>query len=254
MHQEINITIANQPIQKIRHHEDIKIAGNYLYLLRSYFTFIDSEIYFVNGYLKIWDINNSSDPKLVNFIELEKGAFGVGINILNNLLFYKIPNYGVLIYNCTNLNNIELLVDYKNNRSPADFIIDDNILYLICFKQIEILDFSNPRSLQKISQYVNHFQGNGGFYSGILRDEYLFLLKSSEFSGRSFYVFDCNKLNNIKRLYPEGYQISDEIVFGFIVSAYFVVPILVIGLIITIIVIAVRKRKKKKEKNLDPEE
>ncbi|MBN1328254.1 MAG: hypothetical protein JXA54_02160 [Candidatus Heimdallarchaeota archaeon] len=245
LHQETNITIANQPSENRRHYEDIEISNNYLYLLRSYFTYINYELNYVNSYLKIWDIGNSSDPKLINSIELEKGVVGLCISILSNLIFYKLPNYGFLIYNCTMPNNIELLVDYKNDRIPIDFIIDGDVLFLILSDEIEILDFSIPQSLKIISQYVNKFQGNGYFNSGILRDEYLYVLRNSEFSDRSFYVFDCTDVKNIKRLYPEGYRISDAIVFKLVVTTTIVGPILGLGLIVTIIVVAVRIRKKK---------
>ncbi|MHA1211071.1 MAG: hypothetical protein ACTSSH_01295 [Candidatus Heimdallarchaeota archaeon] len=260
IHQEINFTIWNQLPEHIRDYEDIKISGNFLYLIRSYFTynvtdsFESKKLEFAYGYLKVWDISNTSNPEVVNFIELEIGDFAGEIEIVDNLLFYRIIEYGVLIYNCTNPANLELLVEYKNNKSPTEYILDDDILYLICSEKIEVLDFSNPQSLKKMSQYVPHFQGNGGFYQGELRDNYLFVLRSSEFSGRNFYVFDCSNLNNIKRLYPEGFRISDEKLFNLVITATFLGPILGIVLIVLTIVIVVRKRRKKKEKKLESDE
>ncbi|MGC9779597.1 MAG: hypothetical protein HZR80_10180 [Candidatus Heimdallarchaeota archaeon] len=253
LHEEINFTIWGNPYYYVFDYQDIVISNGYLFLTRAWRTynytdyFASSECVFAYGFMKIWDINNASNPQLVNFIELKQWSYS-SVIVYNNLLFYSMNDYGYLVYNCTNPANLELITSYQNNESPRYFTVKDDVLYMVYSEKIEIIDISNIQRVKELSHYVPNFQGNGYFGKGIVKDNYLFVTRSSEVSGRSFYVFDCSNLNNIKRLYPEGTYISAEFWMKFVLYSIFWGPVIVIIIIVVVIVVVVQKRRKKKEK------
>jgi hypothetical protein len=252
LHEEIDFTIWGNPYYYVFKYQDIYFYNNHLFLTRAFRTynytdyFSSAECVFAYGFMKIWDISNTSDPLLINHFELEEWSYSF-IRIFNNLLFYSMAEYGFLLYDCSNLSSLKLLTSYQNDDQPIDFVIEDNTLYLVNEYKIEIIDLSNPTNLKRLSKYYPHFQGNGYFGKGIIKNNHLFVKRSSEKSDRCFYIFDCSNLNNIKRLYPDGIYISAERWPPYGLLIIIGAPILLLIIIVTVVVSVIKAKNKKRK-------
>ncbi|NHJ31561.1 MAG: hypothetical protein FK732_01745 [Asgard group archaeon] len=236
----------------VRERNRYSLYGNHLYLVRAYSTCESSEYQgsvsyeFSYGFMKAWDISNHSNPQEVFTEEVSLWDYS-SIFICDDLLFYCTNNYGFDLYNCSNHQDLQFMSSFKNNENVMQIIVSENILYLICANRIQILNIENPKEIKKLGKYVPHFQGNGNFIKGNLKEGFLYLTRSSEFADRCFYVLDCSNPKNLKKLYPLGTRIGEGILMDVtLYIVYFGIPVLATIIIVVVTIVLVRRRKKKK--------
>ncbi|MBK5113619.1 MAG: hypothetical protein JJE41_08305 [Candidatus Heimdallarchaeota archaeon] len=229
---------------------------NHLFLVRAYSTsessnYYDSDSYkFSYGFMKAWDISNHSNPHEVFTKEVNRWYYS-SIIICNDLLFYCTDNYGYDLYNCSNLQDLQYMSSFKNNDNVQQIIVSENLLYLVCSDEIQILNIENPKEIKKLGKYVPHFQGNGDFTKGNLEEEILYLIRSSEFEDRCFYILDCNNPNKPKMIYPLGTQLGIGTLLDLKAYTLFLgIPAIATITIITVTIVLVRRRRKRKKKEL----
>ncbi len=224
---------------------------NQLYLVRAYesqedrgyFDSGDQEFSF--GFMKAWDISNYTNPKEDFTLEVEQWKYS-SISVLEDLLFYRLDNFGFILYNCSDMQNIKYLTTYKDDDNLIQMVISEDLLYLIFANKIQILDIKNPEKIKKIGRYIPHFQGKGSFRKAILEKNILYIIRSSEFEDRRFFVIDCGNPNNPKKLFPLGSQLSeDNVRLLKIFLLYLGMPITIIAVIVTITIVLMRKQRKK---------
>ncbi|MCE7746259.1 MAG: hypothetical protein GPJ52_14105 [Candidatus Heimdallarchaeota archaeon] len=224
---------------------------NNLYLVRAYLShevtdgdYHYDDLVYSYGYIKAWDLSNYTNPEELFTIEMDQWDYSVVI-ISDNFMFYK-SSSGFQLYNISDYNNIQHLSDYFADDDPTQIIFSDNLYYLICYRSIHILDMTDPTNIKKIGQYKVIFQGNGWFHKGILKEKVLYLLRSSEYEDRSFFVIDCTNSKNPKKLFPSGGRLSRETLLNLAIYSMFIGSPVGAIIIIVATVLLVRRRRKKR--------
>lgn len=221
---------------------------NHLYLVRAYESHEDNgyfstrELEFSFGFIKAWDISNHSGPIEEFTLEVDQWEYST-IAIHENLLFYKISNYGFIMYDCTDMQNIQYLSTYKNDYSAKQMIVSGDLLYLISTGKIQILDIKNPNKIKKIGEYNPRFQGDGYFIEAILEEKILYVSRASEYEDRCFFIIDCNNPRNPKKLLPLGSQLSEDAFWKLEVYVLTGIPVIIAIAGVTIIIRILRKKR-----------
>ncbi|NPE08191.1 MAG: hypothetical protein GNW80_07915 [Asgard group archaeon] len=221
---------------------------NHLYLVRAYEShedngyFSSSELEFSFGFMKTWDISNHSEPIEEFTLEVDQWQFST-IIIHENLLFYKISNYGFIMYDCADMRDIQYLSTYKNDYTPNQIIVSGDLLYLISTGKIQILDIKNPEKIKKIGEYNPRFQGDGSFIEAILEEKILYVSRASEYEDRCFFIIDCNNPTNPKKLFPLGSQLSEDALWKLEVYVLMGIPVIIALAGVTIIIRILRKKR-----------
>jgi hypothetical protein len=205
-----------------------------------------------NSSLKLWDMSNLSKPILTDSFKIENWTSYTTISIQDNYIYYTLSKESIIVYEIANQNKIQKKVEYFGDEFIRNAVVNENILYLINLYKIEILDISNPTDIKPIKTYKIRFQGNGDFRKGIIEDDVLYVIRSSEFDKRSLFIFDCSNPDKIKRVYPLGLKLSQEVIENLLIYSstigFFVGVILVIVVIILVVRRFIKVRKRKKEK------
>ena len=244
IHYELDFTIWNNPSRYIFSYDSYSIYDNHLYCLRAFRTynftdsFLSSKCEFAYGFIKILDISNLSSPVEVIKFELTDWDYSK-IKIQNGLLFYSYYKGGFDIYNISNPANFYRIIHYNSKYTPVDYFFNENICYLILEEGIEILDTTDLLAIKKLGGYKITRQGNGDIFRGILKNNSLFLLRTSEYSDRCFFVIDSNDLSRPIKTFPDGFRVSQQFLFNFttffIISAIVIIPIIFVVLFILMI-------------------
>jgi hypothetical protein len=246
-----------EPNRYIVTRDILTFYDNKLYLARTYLSHEDidgnyyfDEMEFSYGYIKAWDLSNYTNPEELFTLKTEQWFFSRVI-ISGNLMFYTYSG-GFHLYNISDYNDIQYLSDYYADDGLTQVILSDNLCYLIYYRSIQIVDMTDPTNIKKIGQYKVTFQGNGGFQKGILKEKVLYLIRSSEYEDRGFFVIDCTNSAKPKRLFPTGVRLSQETLMNLFIYGLFIgIPVILITSIVTTVLLVVRRRKKKRTKNTE---
>ena len=171
---------AQLPINLFNNKEVMHLfqEGNYLYLALGNF--------FESGHkagLAIVDISTPDNPTITDIIEADNTANGSAyIHVKDNYAYLCAMNNGLLIFDIQNKQQIQLLSQFvpdKNFPTPnpnsiqepnaRGFDIKDNYAYL-CYDAggIRVIDVSDKKNPQEISQYINGTFNKQKAYNNIL--------------------------------------------------------------------------------------
>jgi hypothetical protein len=238
--------IDNQ--QEIYDRITFHLSNNLLFLVRIYRDFDSGELIFNSGFIEIWDIGDSSNPLKLATINVDNGGDSF-VMLYDYLLIYYTKYSGFNIYNISDINNIKKINSYSTDSILIQLISDINVLYILSKTKFEIFDISNPNEITKSSQYIPRFQGLGSFKKGVSCNNFLFLIRKSEFQNRNFFIFDCSDLSSPKKIIPNGFKLSSSQkskLFMSLTYAGFILGFIVVITLTTIMIIKTKKKNKLK--------
>ncbi|RLI65147.1 MAG: hypothetical protein DRO88_05355 [Promethearchaeia archaeon] len=133
--------------------------------------------------LKFFPLNNENNltPSLAVKLSIPVNN---KIEIKDDLL-YTLKNDQFLILNASDYNNSSIIGNFTTTYYLSDFLIQDNIAYIVSYGSLFILNISNPNNITKLSQSSNLIFGQ---HSLFLLGNYLYITNTI----RGVRIFDIS--------------------------------------------------------------
>ncbi|NHJ05759.1 MAG: hypothetical protein EAX90_13115 [Candidatus Heimdallarchaeota archaeon] len=195
-----------------------------------------------NYNLTIINFENKTDPEIIKDIILTQNI--KSMYLYNNVIYFTTLRDGLLILDLNATQNLRVIFNYE---SLEEITIKENIGYLLSGGSIFILNLTALDNIKLIGVYEIKFQGFGSFDDFYVKDNFIYAVRTAEYSDRGIFIIDINNLDSPKKIYPAGFVLNSEtkfylrVIFSGIVM--FGIPL---ALIVSIIIIFIRRKKKKK--------
>jgi len=197
--------------------------------------------------LTIINFENKTYPEIIKDLHLVKRINT--IQFYNNILYFTTTSDGLQILDLNILNTTQNLRRIFNYKSLIEITIKENIGYLLSYDSVFILNLTNLNNIKLLGVYEARSQGLGYFDDFYVKDNFIYAVRTAEYSERGIFVIDINNLENPKKIFPVGFVLSSETKFylGAIFSGIGIIGI-PLTIIIIVIIIYIRKKRKRNYK------
>lgn len=210
--------------------------------------------------LLVFDLTTLTDPEQVGSYILNY-KYPEALAVREDTIFILYRKDGLEVRDLTDLEAFTKITDYQEKKQTfyKNLVIAGNKLYLMCSEKVRILDVADLEDIKKKGQYTPRLQGNGGFRKGIVVDDSLYVIRSSEFEDRRFFIIDCSNPNCPKKLYPSGIRLGAETLMIlypilFLLGIVFAVVTIIGGIIFAATRIKRRRRQQRQQQSKKKQE
>ncbi|HUU77052.1 MAG TPA: hypothetical protein VMX55_01815 [candidate division Zixibacteria bacterium] len=195
--------------------------------------------------LTIINFENKTHPTIINDLILTKNINSM--QFYNNILYFTTTSDGLQILDLNDLNTTQNLRRIFSYNSLKEITIKENIGYLLSYDSVFILNLTNLNNIKLLGVYETRSQGIGFFDDFCVNENFIYAVRTAEYSDRGIFIIDIDDLENPKKIFPSGFVLSSEtkLYLGAVFSGigFFGIPLIII---ISVIIIFIRKKKKKK--------
>ncbi|NHK30630.1 MAG: hypothetical protein FK730_04720 [Asgard group archaeon] len=220
----------------------LHFENNYLFYYRNIRNYTQ---YYSNGHFThirdnsyemiVFDLIDISTPIICsqkNFTNEYQPQF----QIENQIVYFKPYNNDLEIYNYTNPYQPTKIGSYYFMYNPLRCILIDQILYLVRYDQVDVLEVQN-NELNRINRFnPHHIYFNTGFY----RENKLVLICPANYIDKIFVILNCTNPEKLTLIYPNSLKME----FWYKFSLLFPIFTSVTILLAIMFSIFIKRRKK----------